>query len=67
MATTTPNCPMCRNNRHVVASGQRLWYCSEHKMEFDGVEDGDISYGRPEKRLERKEQRKERQKERERR
>jgi ribosomal protein L37AE/L43A len=62
--TTTPNCPMCGNNRHVVASGQRLWYCAMHKMEFETGDDGDVTYGRPEKRLEREERLKETLKER---
>ena len=56
-SNTTPNCPMCGNNRHVVASGQRLWYCAMHRMGFDANDDGVVGYARPDVHAERKESR----------
>lgn len=58
-ATTTPDqvplCPWCKTANHVRTIGHRHFYCGKCRREFDGVDDGDISYGRPEKRMERQE------------
>jgi len=57
-----PPCPWCRIDNHVRMVDHRHFYCGKCKREFDGVDDGDISYGRPDRRIERQERQKERNK-----
>lgn len=58
----TPRCPWCNTARHVSSSNTtlRAWYCGKCKREFEAEDDGDISYGRPERRMERQEREAER-------
>lgn len=55
MEETLPKCPWCKTDKHVRIVGHRRYYCSKCGREFDGVDDGTITYGRPSKRLEREE------------
>ena len=54
-----PHCPWCNTNKHVRTSGTNLhaFYCGRCGREFEDVDDGDVGYGRPEKRMEREERR----------
>jgi ribosomal protein L37AE/L43A len=55
---STPPCPWCDTPRHVQEGGQpKTWYCRKCGREFEAEDDGDITYGRPEKRMEREERR----------
>lgn len=54
-------CPKCHRISHTQAAGKARWYCHHCRMEFEALDDGDVTYGRPEKRLEREEQQKARQ------
>jgi len=56
---TLPACPWCNTEQHVRLIGHRHFYCNKCKREFDGEDDGDVTYGRPSKRLEREERRRE--------
>lgn len=53
----TPRCPWCNTARHVSSSATtlRAWYCGKCRREFEPEDDGDLGYGRPERRLERQE------------
>jgi ribosomal protein L37AE/L43A len=53
----TPACPMCGSDKNVRVHGSHDFTCMNCKMDFDGIDDGDIAYGRPEKRMEREERR----------
>ena len=56
----TPKCPWCKTAKKVYTHGEREFICLGCKRIFDGIDDGEIGYGRPEKRMEREERRKER-------
>ena len=50
-ATVTPPlpcCPWCNTAKHVRLTGFRHFYCGRCGREFDGVDDGDVGYRRPE-------------------
>lgn len=53
----TPRCPWCNTARHVRESNANLhaFYCGKCGREFEDVDDGDIAYGRPDRRLIRQE------------
>ena len=52
----TARCPSCGHGTATKSgSTARAWYCHECRLEFEPEDDGDIGYGRPEKRLEREE------------
>ena len=51
-----PNCPQCGNNKHVRQQEDKLFICDWHRMQFDGVDDGTIGYGRQDYWAERKEE-----------
>ena len=53
----TPKCPWCKTDKHVHAEGFRSWWCGNCNRLFDGVDDGTVGYGTPEKHAERKERR----------
>ena len=57
MDDQTPACPMCNSRRHVITSGENVhtFACRACCIQFEDVDDGDISYGRPGKRMERQE------------
>ena len=57
-------CPRCGRQTHTAGDQPHVWYCHQCGMYFDDSEDGDVGYGRPEKRLEREERAKERQQQR---
>lgn len=50
-----PKCPWDGTNKYVRKIGDKHFYCSKCGREFDGIDDGDVTYGRPSKRLEREE------------
>jgi len=50
-------CPKCGRRSTTASAGNHRWYCHHCRMEFEDQDDGDITYGRPEKRLERDEAR----------
>jgi len=56
---SSPRCPLCGTMSRTTSHGKDRWYCHHCRMEFE-PDDGDIGYGRPEKRLEREERRTER-------
>ncbi len=49
-----PRCPRCRSSR-MRKLGEKHYFCVECRAESDGIDDGDVGYGRPSKRLERQE------------
>ncbi|MBN2133636.1 MAG: hypothetical protein JW741_29310 [Sedimentisphaerales bacterium] len=51
-------CPRC-GHRTVTTSGanDHAWYCHDCRMEFEDVDDGDVGYGPPDRRLRREERR----------
>jgi ribosomal protein L37AE/L43A len=49
------NCPKCGRKSHTPADGKDQWYCHGCKLAFEAIDDGTITYGRPEKRLEKAE------------
>lgn len=57
MDNCAPRCPWCGTAKSVSASGTNphAFYCGRCSREFEDIDDGDVGYGRPEKRLERKE------------
>lgn len=53
---STPRCPKCgRPSRTPHGDHAREFYCHSCRMSFEDADDGDIGYGRPEKRIERSE------------
>ena len=53
---STPKCPWCGTAKHTREGSQpKTWYCGKCSKEFEAEDDGDITYGRPEKRMEREE------------
>lgn len=54
MTIPAPRCPFC-SSPAVIPDGPRNWWCHDCKRTFDGIDDGDIGYGRPDKRIERQE------------
>lgn len=56
----TARCPKCGRTSHSPAQGKDRYYCFECRMEFEAGDDGEISYGPPDRRLRREERRKER-------
>jgi transposase-like protein len=48
----TARCPRCHRVSHSPSQGKDRWYCHHCKLEFESTDDGDVGYGRPEKRLE---------------
>jgi hypothetical protein len=51
-----PSCPWCNTARHVQeGSMQKTFYCRNCWREFEAGEDGDVGYGRPDRRLIRQE------------
>lgn len=60
--TDTARCPRCgRRTATPSAANPHAWFCHHCTMEFEDVDDGDVGYGRPEKRIEREERVRERQ------
>lgn len=59
---TAPPCPWCKTPKRVYPHGERNFQCLECKRIFDAVDDGDVSYGPPSRRIEREERAKERRK-----
>ena len=53
----TPKCPRCHSTHHVRESGNNhhVFYCGKCGREFEDVDDGEVGYGRPDRRLIRKE------------
>jgi ribosomal protein L37AE/L43A len=62
MVKDAPSCPWCCSAKHVHSSGTtlRAWHCRNCGREFEAGDDGDITYGNPDKRLLREERRRER-------
>jgi tRNA(Ile2) C34 agmatinyltransferase TiaS len=54
---TIPPCPKCGSNKHAYPDGERNFWCTSCKVCYDGIDDGEIGYGRPSKRMEREEAR----------
>lgn len=54
MSEPTPRCPFC-NHKSVIPDGHCNWYCNHCRATFDGVDDGDVGYGPPSRRIERQE------------
>lgn len=48
-------CPKCGRTTSTPGDRQHVWYCHHCRAYFEDVDDGDVGYGRPEKRLERAE------------
>jgi hypothetical protein len=55
-----PKCPLCRSAQHVRIHGPKDFTCLNCRMDFDGIDDGTISYGPPDRRLRREERREQR-------
>lgn len=56
-----PKCLWCHSAKHVSpGSTEKTWWCSNCGIEFDPVDDGDVSYGPPDRRMRREERRRER-------
>ena len=53
-----PACPWCKTAKKVYKYGEREFFCNGCKRIFDGIDDGEIGYEQPEKRMEREERRK---------
>lgn len=53
--TKTPDCPKCGDNRRVYADGDRFWFCTRCRAQFDPTDDGDYSDFDPSARLQREE------------
>lgn len=54
--TDTQKCPLCGKAKHVRVNGPRDFTCMDCKMDFDGVDDGDVGYQRPERIASRREE-----------
>ena len=52
-----PACPKCGRLKSVIVHGPHDFTCLNCKMDFDGIDDGDVSYGRPDRRMIREERR----------
>lgn len=52
-----PPCPWCGTAKKVYKHGDREFVCLGCKRIFDGIDDGVIGYGRPEKYAQRAERR----------
>ena len=52
-----PPCPWCKTAKKVYKHGERDFVCLGCKRIFDGIDDGEIGYGRPEKYAQRNERR----------
>jgi transposase-like protein len=50
-------CPRCKTVSTTQAAGKARYYCHKCRMEFEVIDDGDIGYGLPERRLNRQERR----------
>jgi ribosomal protein L37AE/L43A len=50
-------CPKCGRRSHTRGDGKDVWYCHDCSMYFEAIEDGDISYGPPDRRINREERR----------
>ena len=51
-------CPRCGRVSHTTSGeNARAWYCHECRMPFEDVDDGDISYEPPDRRMRREERR----------
>ena len=56
MTDDIAKCPQCgRLTATPHNATPRAWWCHTCKMVFEDVDDGDIGYGRPSRRLERQE------------
>ncbi len=64
MTENAPKCPWCKTNKHVRLTGFRHHYCGRCGREFDGEDDGEVGYDRPDERLTRQEEVAKRRKER---
>jgi len=54
--TKTARCPRCKLPSHTPhAANPHAWYCHHCHTPFEDIDDGDIAYGRPCRRLERRE------------
>jgi len=51
-------CPRCgRLTNTASAENDHAWYCHHCRMAFEAVDDGDVGYGPPDRRLRREERR----------
>lgn len=57
-----PNCPKCGTNKHARQQEAKLFLCGRCNMQYDGIDDGDVGYGRQDRHAERKEEFEQRQK-----
>jgi len=57
-STSSPKCPWCNTRKHVRTSGtnRHAFYCGRCGREFEDVDDGDVAYGRPDRRMIRQEE-----------
>jgi transposase-like protein len=56
--TDYPKCPLCKRRSHTKsARNAHTFYCHHCLKEFEDLDDGDVCYGRPSRRLEREERR----------
>ena len=58
--TVTPKCPWCKTAAQVYEHGDREFWCRRCNRIFDGIDDGDVGYGGPSRRMEREERRQQR-------
>lgn len=57
--TQSARCPRCNRKSSTPHAGCHVWYCHVCRMAFEAIDDGDVGYGRPSRRLEREERRRE--------
>ena len=43
-----PPCPRCGTNKYAYADGERDYWCAHCKVAYDGSDDGDVGYAKPE-------------------
>ena len=60
-AAPIPRCPKCGTNKHAYTHGEREFWCRKCNVLYDGIDDGDVGYGAPDKRMNREERRQSRQ------
>jgi len=51
--SNTLKCPMCRTSKHtfLASVGYHRFYCERCKREFEDMDDSDIGYKRPDRRM----------------
>lgn len=62
MVNGIPKCPRCGTNKHTRQQEAKLFFCGRCNMQFDGIDDGDVGYGRQDRYAEKKEEFENRQK-----